>query len=171
MFGGALVTSIVVATAATLVALIGLSAFQSRRYPVLTWTAFAIPAIGAVLGLLGVVAMAVAGDSDSIFIGGLSAWTISTIGIGALVLGSGLFAVAAWLSGSLSRVGSGLLFVGALLVVPAIGGVTGGLVPPVLGYLVLVVAILAFPIGWISLGVSALRVGHTFLIPTEGASV
>ena len=44
-------------------------------------------------------------------------------------------------------------------------------VPPVLGYLVLVVAILAFPIGWISLGVSALRVGHTFLIPTEGASV
>ncbi len=170
VFGAALVTSIVVATAATLVALVGLSTFQSRRHPVLTWIAFAIPAIGAVLGLLGVVAMAVAGDTDSTFIGGLSAWAIATIGVTALVLGSALFAVATWLSGSLSRVASVLLFVGALLVVPAIGGVTGGLVPPVLGYLVLVVAILAFPVGWISLGVSALRVGRTPRIPIEGAS-
>ena len=160
MFGVALVTSIVVATAATLVALVGLSAFQSRRHPVLTWTAFVIPAIGAVLGLLGVVAIAVAGDTDSTFIGGLSAWALATIGVTALVLGSALFAVATWLSASLSRVASALLFVGALLFVPAMGGVTGDLVPPVLGYLALVAAILAFPAGWITLGVSALRVGR-----------
>src|SRR5689334_880090 len=40
--------SIVGATLLTLVALIGLSAFQARRHPVLTWAAFAIPALGAV---------------------------------------------------------------------------------------------------------------------------
>ncbi len=171
MFGIALMTSIVVAVAATLVALVGLSAFQARRHPVLTWTAFAIPAIGAVVGLLGVVAMVVAGDTDSTVVGGLSAWAISTIGMTALVLGSALFAIATWLSGSLSRAASAMLFVGALLVVPAIGGVTGGVVPPLLGYLVLVAAILAFPVGWIALGVSALRVTGPSPIKLEGASL
>ena len=171
LFGVALLTSIVGATAATLVALVGLSAFQSRRHPVLTWTAFAIPAIGAVLGLLGVVAMAAAGDTDGTFVGGLSAWAISTIGVTALVLGSALFAVATWLSGGLSRVASALLFVGALLFVPAIGGVAGGLGPPVLGYLVLVGAILAFPVGWITLGLSALRIDGPRPITLEGASL
>ena len=171
VFGIVLVTSIVVAVAATLVALVGLSAFQSRRHPVLTWTAFAIPAIGAVVGLLGVVAMVVAGDTDSTVVGGLSAWAISTIGVTALVLGSALFAIATWLSGSLSRAASAMLFVGALLFVPAIGGVTGGIVPPLLGYLVLVAAILAFPVGWIALGISALRVTGPSPIKLEGASL
>ncbi len=170
VFGAALLTSIVVATAATLVALVGLSAFQSRRHPVLTWAAFAIPAIGAVLGLLGVVAMAVAGDTGSGFIGGLDGWAISTIGVTALVLGSALFAVATWLAGSLSRVASALLFVGAFLFVPAMGGVTGALVPPVLGYVVLVAAMLAFPAGWVTLGVSALRVGRGPVASMGGAS-
>jgi len=171
VLGITLMTSIVVATAATLVALVGLSAFQSRRHPVLTWTAFAIPAIGAVLGLLGVVAMAVAGDTDSTFFGGLSAYLISTIGVTALVLGSALFAIATWLSGSLSRAASALLLVGALLFVPAMGGVTGGIVPPALGYLVLIGAILAFPAGWIALGLSALRIDGPRPITLEGASL
>jgi len=170
VFGAALVTSIVVATAATLVALVGLSAFQSRRHPVLSWAAFAIPAIGAVLGLLGVVAMAVAEDTESGFIGGLSAWAISTIGVTALVLGSALFAVATWLSGNLSRVASALLFVGALLFVPAIGGAMGGVLPPALEYTILVIAIVAFPAGWMTLGVSALRVGRGPVASMGGAS-
>ncbi len=171
VFGIVLVTSIVVAVAATLVALVGLSAFQSRRHPALTWTAFAIPAMGAVVGLLGVLAMVVAGDSDTTFIGGLSAWAISTIGVTALVLGSALFAIATWLTASLSRVAAALLFVGALLVLPAMGGVSGGLVPPALGYLSLVTAILAFPAGWVALGVSALRVTGPSPIKFEGASL
>ena len=170
LLGITLVTSIVVAVAATLVALVGLSAFQSRRHPVLTWTAFAIPAIGAVVGLLGVVAMVVAGDSDSTFIGGLSAWAVSTIGVTALVLGSALFAIATWLGGSLSRAAAAMLFVGALLVMPAIGGATGGLIPPVLAYLLLLTANLAFPAGWIALGVSALRVTGPTPIKLEGAA-
>ncbi len=171
LFGIALWSSIVGAVAATLVALVGLSAFQSRRHPVLTWTAFAIPAIGAFVALLGIVAVVVAGDSDSTFLGGLSAWAISTIGVTALVLGSALFAIATWLSGSLSRAAAALLLVGALLVMPALAGVTGGFVPAALGYLALVTAVLAFPVGWIGLGISALRVTGPRPITLEGASL
>lgn len=61
---------IVVATITTLVALIGLSAFQARRHPVLIWAAFAIPAAGGVIGLFGFAAMVVLGNSDAI-VGGM----------------------------------------------------------------------------------------------------
>ena len=107
--------------------------------------------------------------TDTTFIGGLSAWAISTIGITALVLGSALFAVATWLSGSLSRVASALLFVGALLVIPAIGGAMGGGLPLALAYTILVVAIVVFPAGWIAMGVSALRVDRGGATHFEGA--
>ena len=162
--------ALIVATVMTLVALVGLSAFQSRRHPVLVWAAFAIPASGAIIGLLGVVAMTVVGDTDTPIIGGLSAWAISTLGVLALVLGSALFAFATWLTRSLSRAASALLGVGALLVFPAIGGGTGGLVPPALGSLLIVVAILAFPAGWMALGVSALRIDGPRPVTLEGAS-
>ncbi len=42
---------LVAATILTLVALVGLSAFQARRHPALVWAAFAIPAVGAVIAL------------------------------------------------------------------------------------------------------------------------
>lgn len=113
--------AIMAATVATLVALIGLSAFQSRRHPALTWSAFAIPAVGALVGLLAAIAMAVAGDTDA-RIGGLSLWFMATLGLFALLLGSALFAVATWLTRSLSRAASALLGVGALLLIPALVG-------------------------------------------------
>ena len=109
---------VVVATFATLIALIGLSAFQSRRHPALTWAAFAIPCGGAVVGLLGWVAIMVMGDSDAAVVAGLSAWAIASIGLLAMVLGSSLFALATWLTRSLSRRAAALLGIGALLVVP-----------------------------------------------------
>lgn len=163
--------AVVAATVATLVALIGLSAFQSRRHPALTWAAFAIPAIGAVVGLLGAVAMAVLGDTDARSVGGLSLWAISTLGLLTLLIGSGLFAVATWLTKTLSRVASALLAVGAFLVIPAIGGATGGVLPPALEYTFLVIAIVAFPAGWMTLGASALRVGRNPSTSLEGASL
>ena len=97
--------------------------------------------------------------------------SLSGLAPAALVLGSALFAIATWLSGGLSRAASILLLVGALLVMPAIAGVTGGLVPPALGYLALVAAILAFPAGWVGLGISALRVTGPSPIKLEGASL
>ena len=47
------------AVVTTLVALVGLSAFQARRYPVLMWTAVAVPALGAIVTLLGAIAIAI----------------------------------------------------------------------------------------------------------------
>ncbi len=162
--------ALIAATVLTLVALVGLSAFQSRSHPVLIWAAFAIPASGAILGLLGVVAMIVVGGTDTPIIGGLSAWAISTVGVLALIVGSALFAVATWLTRSLSRGASALLGVGALLVFPAIGGLTGGLVPEALGALLLVATILTFPAGWMALGVSALRIDGPRPVTLEGAA-
>ena len=117
--------AIVGATVFTLVALIGLSAFQARRHPVLTWTAFAIPALGAVIGLIGYAAIVMTGDSDAVLIGGVSPWMLGAIGVVTMVAGSSLFALATWRARSLSRAASGLLAVGAVLVVLALFGLGG----------------------------------------------
>ena len=156
---------------ATIVALVGLSAFQSRRHPVLVWTAFAVPAAGAVVGLVGFAGMALTGDSDAPIVGGVDGWIIMSFGVLTLLLGSGLFAIATWSARSLSRGAAVLLGFGALLVLPAIGGVTSGLVPEVLVLPVLAIAILAFPAGWMALGVSALRLGSPTFSSPEGASL
>lgn len=170
--GGATVIGIgvVVATVATLIALIGLSAFQSRRHPLLTWAAFAIPCVGAVVGLLGWAAMMVVGDSDAVVVAGLTAWVIASIGLLALILGSSLFALATWLTRSLSRGASVLLGVGALLVVPALVGVTGGILPSPASEILVLATLLAFPLGWVGLGLSALRVGQPVVPPTGAAA-
>jgi hypothetical protein len=165
-----LFVALIGATIATLVALIGLSAFQARRHPLLTWTAFAVPAAGAVIGLVGWAGMAVTGDSDAPLIAGIDGWIVMSFGLLTLLLGSGLFAIATWRARSLSRPAAALLGFGAFLVVPAIGGVTGGLVPEVLAIPFLLSAIVAFPAGWMGLGISALRVGPA-PITFEGASL
>ncbi len=150
--------AVVVATILTLIALVGLSAFQARSHPILIWAAFAVPAIGAIIGLIGAASVIILGDSDAEVVVGLSAWAIASLGLLALLVGSGLFALGTWRARSLSRGAAALLGIGALLVVPAITGTTGGFVPPLLGYAMVIVAILAFPAGWMALGISALRV-------------
>jgi hypothetical protein len=160
--------AIVGATVMTLVALIGLSAFQARSHPVLTWAAFAIPAIGAVIGLLGYAAIVVTGDSDATLIGGISPWAIGSIGLLTMVIGSILFAVATWQARSLSRPASGLLAVGAVLVVLALFGASGA-IPPPLAIIPIVAAIVAFPAGWVALGISALRVDRGVFASTVSA--
>lgn len=162
--------AIVGATAVTLVALVGLSAFQARSHPVLTWAAFAIPAVGAVVGLFGYAAIVVAGDSDSALIGGISPWMIGSVGLLTIVVGSSLFAVATWRARSLSRTASGLLAAGALLAIPAMFGASGALPSPV-AIVPIVAAIIAFPAGWIAMGISALRITGPTPIALEGASL
>jgi drug/metabolite transporter (DMT)-like permease len=148
--------AVVLAMAATLVALVGLSAFQARRHPVLTWAAFAIPAVGAVVGLLGWLSTVVVGDGQ--LPGGLSPWMVGSLGLLMMILGSSLFAIATWRTRSLSRGASALLAVGAVLVIVTLLGVgSGGLSLP--GALVpIIAAIVVFPAGWIALGMSALRI-------------
>lgn len=161
--------AIVGSTVATLVALVGLSAFQARRHPVLTWAAFAIPALGAVIGLLGYASIVLTGDSDAVLIGGISPWMVGSIGLVTMVFGSSLFAVATWRARSLSRGASGLLAIGAVLVVVALLGVgSGGLSAPIV-IIPVIASIAAFPAGWIALGVSALRVGSPQPAAPSGA--
>jgi hypothetical protein len=159
--------AIVGATVMTLVALIGLSAFQARSHPVLTWAALAIPAIGAVVALIGYAAIVATGDSDAI-LGGVSPWMISSIGLLTMVAGSSLFAVATWRARSLSRTASGLLAVGAVLVVLALFGASGALSAPIV-MVPVIAAILVFPAGWIAMGVSALRIDRVGAAHFDGA--
>jgi hypothetical protein len=152
---------LVVAIVATLVALVGLSAFQARRYPAVTWAAFAIPATGGIVALFGAVAMTINGDSDRAIIAGLSGWAVSTMGVLALLAGSGLFALATWRARNLSRGAAALLAVGALVVVPGITGLSGGLVPLPLLPFAIIGSVLLFPAGWVALGISAVRADRT----------
>ncbi len=162
---------IVGATIVTLVALVGLSAFQARRHPRLVWAAFAIPAAGAIVALLGVAVTVVTGDSDAEVFAGADGWMISTLGLLTLLLGSGLFALATWRARSLSRWAAGLLGFGSFVVVPALSGITGGFVPEALLVPVIVITIIAFPAGWMAVGISALRVGPATVTTFEGASL
>ena len=150
---------VVVATVATLIALIGLSAFQSRRHPLLTWAAFAIPCVGAVVGLLGWVAI----DGGR---GQRRGGRRGTDRLGHRVdrparAGPGLVAVRArhlahaepvaprvrrsWGSAPCSWC-------------PRSSGVTGGLLPTPAGEVLVVASLAAFPLGWVALGLSALRI-------------
>ncbi|HEY3334492.1 MAG TPA: hypothetical protein VGK16_04575 [Candidatus Limnocylindrales bacterium] len=160
---------VVAATALTLTALVGLSAFQARRHPALVWAAFAIPALGAVMGLVGFFAMIVLGNSDANLVAGLSVWAVSSVGVMTMLLGSVLFAIATWLARTLSRPAAAVLGIGALLVVPAIAGATGAFGPPAVGMALLWIAIVAFPAGWVGLGISALRATAPGPVTFEGA--
>jgi hypothetical protein len=152
---------LVCATIATLIALIGLSAFQARRYPALTWAAFAIPAAGGIVALLGAGSIMITGDSDRAIIGELDGWSLATLGLLAMLTGSGLFALATWRTRSLSRGAAALLALGALVVVPGLAGVTGALVPPALLAPAIIATVAVFPAGWVGLGISALRADRT----------
>ncbi|MBF8290258.1 MAG: hypothetical protein HW391_1226 [Chloroflexi bacterium] len=166
---GWILIALLAAIVATLVALIGLSAFQARRHPVLVWAAFAVPAVGAVVSLFGALAMAASGDSARAIIGGLSGWAISTLGVTGLVIGSGLFALATLRARVLSRGAAALLGVGSIVVVLGLAGVTGGLLPSGLEGGVIVAMVLMFPAGWAGLGVSALRTERAGMPHFEGA--
>ncbi len=161
--------ALLVAIVTTLVALVGLSAFQARRYPILVWAAFAVPAVSAVVSLLGAVAIAASGDSDRAIIGGLSGWAISTLGLFGLLLGSGLFALATLRARSLSSGAAALMGVGAIVVVLGLAGVLGGFLPSALEGVAIIAMVLMFPAGWAGLGVSALRTDRSGMAHFEGA--
>jgi len=151
-----------------LVALAGLSAFQARRYPVLTWAAFAIPALGGVVALLAAAGMAMNGSTDAQIFGGLDGWAVAMLGFLALVVGSGLFGLATWRARSLSRAASSLLMVGAFSTVGGLAGVLGGIAPEFLVPVLTLAVVLVFPAGWVAMGISALRIGRP-ITSLEGA--
>ncbi|HYU49906.1 MAG TPA: hypothetical protein VEO91_08280 [Candidatus Limnocylindria bacterium] len=141
-----------VGTALLLVAVIGLSAFQARRYPRLTWAACAVTAAGAAVAVVGLFGMVVTGDEPFF---GLSGWSLWALGSLAMFGGSGLYAIATWRTQTLSRRAAALLGVASVAIVPAMMGVVGG--PEQLAIAFFLIALAAFAGGWTTLGLSALR--------------
>jgi len=147
-------TMLLLASIAFLMGLVGLSAFQARREPAIVWAGFALPAVGAVASIVGIVLMATAGDEP--VLAGLSGWAIWSLGLFGLMIGSILFAIATWRTAALSRSAAALLGVGSTLCVAVAGfSITGGFAP--LEGLFIGLFALTFSAGWIALGWDAMR--------------
>jgi hypothetical protein len=122
-----------------LVAVAGLTAFQARTNPHVTWAAFAVPAIGLVVFSIGAFAMVVTGDDY---------WELAALGVLTGVVGSALFAIVTYRTAVLSRGAALLIGVGCIL--PFVSAATNN-------YALLVAAIVCFLLGWFALGVQAIR--------------
>jgi hypothetical protein len=157
---------------ALLVALVGLSAFQARQYPRLVWAAFIVPAVGAVVSIIGIVGMAVSGDTR--FIGEWSAWYVWFFGVLTLIVGSAIFGFATLRARALSRPAATLLAVSSttIVVVPILFGldVLGVVVPETFAPVLMALGALAFAGGWVALGVSALRLYRVSPSPVQGVA-
>ena len=157
-------------TVLLLLALVGLSAFQSRRHPRLVWAAFIVPAVGAVVTTAGALMMAL--NQDAQVVAGLAGWDFWFVGLVTLIVGSGLFALASWRSGSVSRAGSALLGASAVILVIALPPMLG-LVPipwePLLS-VAMAALLLTFSAGWIVLGLGAIRRDRPVTLATTGAA-
>jgi len=127
---------------ALLVALAGLSAFQARTHPRLAWTAFALPAVGTIASIVGIIGFQL---NEDYFL----AWALGTI---TFFVGSTLFAITTYRTAALSR-GAALLL-GVASVLTMIFLMSGGANPsPIL----VVIALSLFGLGWFGLGIQAIR--------------
>jgi hypothetical protein len=131
---------------ALLVALAGISAFQARAHPVLSWAAFAVTAVGMIVSVVGIVGMQLFKDGY---------WDVMTLGVLGAFVGSTLFAIATYRLASLSRGAALLLGTGSVLTIAAgLGGNTLGPAP-------LIVTSIGFAVGWFVLGIQAIRLDRT----------
>jgi len=153
-----------IGTVALLVGLAGLSAFQARRHPVLVWAAFALPAVGGALASLGLIIMAAVGDEP---VAGVSGWGLFIVGLIATIAGSLVFAVATYRTDSLPR--SGAVILGFSAVISFISFVVasgmGGSAQPIF-----LAALGSFAIGWIVLGLQAIRLDRPVVAAGAGAA-
>ncbi len=154
--------------AVLLVGIAGLSAFQARRHPVLVWAAFLVPLIGGLLAIAGLAFMGVAGDDELAL--GLSGWSVGMLGLVTLMAGSGLFALATWRTGMLSRLGTILLGVAGVLVVPGTDGMLGGWPWEPFVSISLFTMLIAFVGGWLLTGIAAVRADRPSFAASGGAA-
>jgi hypothetical protein len=146
-------------TLGLLVAFIGLSAFQARRDPILTWAAFAIPALGALVSLLGATTMALAPADDPLVLGSYSAWLVWIVGLVGLLIGSIIFAIATIRAAVFSRRAAIALAVSSVVVLLFAFGFTGMNTEALPAQLLTGLALGSFAASWVALGIMALRRG------------
>ncbi len=160
----------IIGAALLLLALVGLSAFQSRQHPRLIWAAFIIPAVGAVVTSIGALMMVV--PYGNTFLERFSGWDFWFLGLIALIVGSGLFAVASWRTASVSRAGSALLGAAALLLIlvrPIGFGILSVPWEPVVAF-AFVIVLITFAAGWVVLGIGAIRQDRSMNLVTSGGA-
>ncbi len=128
---------------ALLLALAGLSAFQARVHPILSWAALAVAAVGTIACIIGIIGMLRVADEYYI---------VFILGIYGALSGSTLFAIATYRTAALSRGAALLLGVGSVLTIVA--GLDGNRIfPPQL----LLATTIGFALGWFALGVQSIR--------------
>lgn len=140
---------LVAGSLALLVALAGLSAFQARVAPTLSWVAFALPALGTVAVAIGTLGLSF-GTGDF--------WGAFFLGLIAFFVGSSMFAIATYRTGVLSRRAALLL---AIAPIPLIVGGSGGGFRDVL----ILAGLACFTLGWMGLGVLAVRQDRAAVAP------
>jgi hypothetical protein len=123
-----------------LAAVAGLTAFQARIDPALSWAAFALLATGTIVALVAFVGAAT--------LGGEGYWNLGMLGLLTALFGTLLFATVTYQTAALSRGAALLLAAGA--VIPFVGMVTSQAV-------FIVPALVCFLLGWFVLGVQAIR--------------
>jgi hypothetical protein len=141
---------VVAGSLALLVALAALSAFQARVRPLLSWAAFALPAIGTIGLVFGAAATFLGrpGFEDAFY-----------FGLMAFLLGSLLFAIASIFTAGFSRIGPILFGAATLLVFAAGGGEESR-------ELLNIAALAVFTLGWVALGAQAIRLDRPIATAT-----
>jgi hypothetical protein len=132
-----------------LIALVGLSAFQARVHPLLSWFAFALPAVGTIGLILGAASTALGWDelTEAFYLGLLT-----------FFLGSLLFAIVTFLTAVLWRWAAVLLGAATLLALTGGGGEESR---PIL----IIASLTCFTVGWVALGIQAVRLDRPLTEP------
>ena len=155
--GSAWFALVAVGTVGLLLALIGLSAFQARRDPILTWAAFAIPGLGTAVSLIGATMMVLRGDEP--LVGSIDAWSVWAVGLLGTVVGSIIFAIATIRAAVFSRRAAIALAVSSVIVILVAAGTSGIDQQTAIGQLLVTVTVGSFAASWVALGIMALRRG------------
>jgi hypothetical protein len=129
-----------------LVAITGLTAFQARTYPGLSWAAFGLLTVGTITAVVGFVGAVISRDW---------LWNVGALGVLTALVGTMLFAIATYRTAALSRGAAVLLGVGTVL--PFVSAVSGQIV-------LFVAALVCMLLGWFALGVQAIRLDR---LPTD----
>jgi hypothetical protein len=146
-------------TLALLLALVGLSAFQAHRDAPLAWAAFAIPGIGALVSVVGLVGMTFATDEEALIFGSINAWSMWMVGLIAMLVGSVLFGFATIRAAVLSRRAAQLLALSAAVMLFSMLGGIGNDTATGAERLLFAAIVGSFAASWIALGIMALRRG------------
>lgn len=138
-----------------LLGFIGLSAFQAHREPMLVWAALAIPAVGSVIALVGMIGIVL---SPAELVGSATYWDVWFAGMLGIFVGSILFAIATVRAAVLSQRSAFTLAISAVTVVIVSFGFSGGAEEDIAS-LVVAASMAVFSGSWVWLGLSALRGG------------